>query len=282
VAGLASTARAVRDDLRATPPRELLDELLDAFDRNDLLTYASAIAFRVFFALVPFLLFLLGLLGGLGLDDVWTEDVAPQLRESSSAAAFEVMDTTVRKVLGDQQGFWLTIGLVITIWEMSAAARGIMGVFDRIYDSKAERGTVRRFAVSIGLASAAGALIVLAVALWHLGPPLLGGWVAWVRWPVVLVLLLAVMALFVRWGPADHQPVAWVGLGSALTVVAWIVTSTVFVLYVTKVADYGSIFGALATIMVVLGYLYFAAAAFLTGAQLDALVRRRVRDDPSG
>lgn len=282
MSGLASTARSVRDDLRATPPRELVNELLDAFDENDLLTYASAIAFRVFFALVPFLLFLLGLLGGLGLDDVWSTDVAPQLRESSSAAAFEVMDTTVRKVLGGQQGFWLTIGLVITVWEMSAAARAIMGVFDNIYGSRRERGTVRRFAVSIGLAVAAGTLIVAAVALWHLGPPLLGGWVAWVRWPVVLVLLLAVMGLFVRYAPADHQPVGWVGVGSVLTVLAWVLTSTVFVLYVTKIADYGSIFGALATVMVVLGYLYFAAAAFLTGAQLDALVRRRATDAPSG
>ncbi len=279
MAGLASTARTLRDDLRSTPPKQLVRELLDAYDRNDLLTYASAIAFQVFFALVPFLLFSLALLGWLGLGDVWTDDAAPKLQANSSPAAFEVVDSTVRKVLGGRQGFWLTIGLVITIWEMSGATRAIMGVFDRIYGSDGERTAVRHYLVSFGLAIATGTLIVLAVALWHLGPPLLGGWVAWVRWPVVLALLLAVMGLFVRYAPADHQPVGWVGLGSVLTVVAWVVTSTVFVLYVTKVADYGSIFGALATIMVVLGYLYFAAAAFLTGAQLDALVRQRADDD---
>jgi uncharacterized BrkB/YihY/UPF0761 family membrane protein len=46
--------------------------------------------------------------------------------------------------------------------------------------------------------------------------------------------------------------------------------------YLTTVADYGSIFGALATAVIVLTYLYFASAAFLTGALLDALVRGRV------
>ena len=47
-------------------------------------------------------------------------------------------------------------------------------------------------------------------------------------------------------------------------------------LVLTTLADYGSIFGALATVVIVLSYLYLASAAFLTGAQLDALVRDRV------
>jgi uncharacterized BrkB/YihY/UPF0761 family membrane protein len=47
------------------------------------------------------------------------------------------------------------------------------------------------------------------------------------------------------------------------------------------VASYGSVFGALATVMVALTYLYFAAAAVLTGAELDALVRERVERRPA-
>jgi uncharacterized BrkB/YihY/UPF0761 family membrane protein len=54
-----------------------------------------------------------------------------------------------------------------------------------------------------------------------------------------------------------------------------VVTSLLLGWYVTSVADYGSVFGALATIVVVLTYLYFASAAVLTGAELDAMVRRR-------
>ena len=36
-------------------------------------------------------------------------------------------------------------------------------------------------------------------------------------------------------------------------------------------------FGALATVVIVMTYLYFATAAFLTGAEIDAQVRERVR-----
>ena len=67
-----------------------------------------------------------------------------------------------------------------------------------------------------------------------------------------------------------------------LTLTAWVGTSLVFGIYLTSLADYGSIFGALATIVVALTYLYLAASAVLVGAQLDALVRERVRNGRSG
>ena len=59
-------------------------------------------------------------------------------------------------------------------------------------------------------------------------------------------------------------------------VIAWVGTSLVLGWYLTSVADYGSVFGALATVVVVLTYLYAASAAVLTGAEIDALVREHV------
>src|SRR3954447_24231671 len=105
----------------------MLRELERAFARNDLLTYASAISFQVFFALIPLALLGLGLLGAFGLTDVWSSDLAPKLREHSSPAAFEVIDQTVREVLRDRQLFWATVGLLIAVWKVSGAMRAVMG-----------------------------------------------------------------------------------------------------------------------------------------------------------
>jgi membrane protein len=102
--------------------------------------------------------------------------------------------------------------------------------------------------------------------------------VLWLRWPVALALMFAVVALLVSRAPVDHQPWHWVTFGSVVVVAAWALTSVVLGWYLTGIADYGSIFGALATVVIVLSYLYFASAAFLTGAQLDALVRDRVEN----
>ncbi len=89
------------------------------------------------------------------------------------------------------------------------------------------------------------------------------------------------LALLVALAPVERRPLRWITFGSALVVASWVGTSLVLAWYLTAVADYGSIFGALATIVVVLSYLYFAAAAFLTGAQLDAVLRERFSDPAS-
>src|SRR5215212_8431543 len=153
----------LRDEARAISAKDALKELLEAFARNDLLTFASAIAFQVFFALIPLALFALALMAGLGMSDVWSQDIAPDVRESVSPAAYTLIDDTVSKVLESKQAFWLTIGAAITIWEMSGATRGIMDVFDRIYDAERKRSFRERYQVSIVLSIAAGTLILGAV-----------------------------------------------------------------------------------------------------------------------
>jgi membrane protein len=79
--------------------------------------------------------------------------------------------------------------------------------------------------------------------------------------------------LLLRFAPAHPDAHRWVSFGSALCVIAWVGTSLVFGLYITKIADYGSIFGSLATVFVLLTYLYVSAVSFLIGAEVDAIVR---------
>jgi len=205
-----------------------------------------------------------------------------------SPPAFQVVDDTVRNVLGGQQAFWILAGAALAIWKVSATMRAIMDVFDRIYESRRERTFAERMRDSLSLGAAVAALLLLAAGCAVLGDEALRavgietGVVLWLRWPLSLALLFVVVALLVAYAPADHQPPQWVTFGSIVVVAAWVLTSIVFGVYLTSLADYGSIFGALATIVVALTYLYLAASAVLVGAQLDAFVRERVRDGRSG
>jgi membrane protein len=272
----------IAEELQALTPREAYREVTRAFAERDLLTFSSAIAFQVLYAIIPLVLFGLGLLGGLGLDEQWTQEWAPAARDAMSPAAYQVVDDTIKRVLGDQQTFWILAGAGLAVWKVSAAMRAIMDVFDRIYGSRRERTFAERMRDSLGLGSAVAALLLLAAGCAVLGDEVMraggihAGALLWLRWPVALALLFAVVALLVAYAPADRQPPQWVGFGSLVVVTAWVGTSLVFGVYLTSVADYGSIFGALATVVIALTYLYLAASAVLVGAQLDALVRERV------
>ncbi|HEV2999583.1 MAG TPA: YihY/virulence factor BrkB family protein [Solirubrobacteraceae bacterium] len=251
-----------------------------ALDEHEILNSASAIAFQVLFALVPLGLFTVALLGFLELDRVW-EDAAAEIEPKVSPAAFSVMDDTVRRVLAEQQPFWLTAGAALAIWRLSAAMRAAMGALDRIYECEdGERSLVSELRTSIGLSLVTTVLMLLALAVIHLGPLVVevDGAVAnvvsiVVRWAVGLGLGVLAFGVVIHYGPARGQPLGWVSRGTVLCASAWLLATFAFAFYVTELADYGSVFGSFATVFLLLTYLYLSAAAFLAGVEIDVRAR---------
>jgi membrane protein len=257
-------------------------DVVRSFQRNGLANFASAMAFRVILALVPFLLFLFALMGYLHLEEIWRSDVAPELKKNVSETAFRLISDTVDQVLSQKRAWWLTAGLVITLWELSAATRVAMTAMDRMYGFHRRRGLRELLPRSVALGAAMGTCAVAAVAIVRFAPLLTGdveGFLALlsfiVRWLLAAAVLAVGVGLLVRFGSAPRQPLPWVSIGTGLVLAAWIVTSIGFGLYATYVASYGSVFGHLATFYVLLIYVYLIANAFLVGIQVDANARER-------
>jgi membrane protein len=273
-------------DLRQLDRGQALRTVADGYRQHNLLIYASAIAFRLFLSVVPLLLFAFGLLGFLGLEEVWREDLADSIRSSVSDPVFEVIDDTVTHVLTSKQLFWATAGAAIAVWEMSGAVRAVMKAANGIYGSEERRSLREQFLLSFALGAAAGALILFAIAVVRLGPLLTDELFAAsvvvaaisfvIRWGLAVAALLVAIGLLVRAGPDKERPLLWVSYGAVLVVGAWIISSLVFGLYLTQIAHYESLFGNLATIFVALEYVYLSTLVFLTGLLVDALTRRRV------
>jgi membrane protein len=87
------------------------------------------------------------------------------------------------------------------------------------------------------------------------------------------------VGLVLRLGPDRFEPAGWVSAGSGIVVVSWIVSSAAFLAYLTQLASYGSVFGALATVVVLFAYLYLSSVVFVFGVQADALLRADVLDE---
>jgi membrane protein len=279
-------------DARALSPRAAFAAVAQGFKENDLLTYASAISFQVFFALVPLALLALGLLGAFGLSEWWSTDAAHTVKENVSAPVYHVVNGTVHKILAQRQLFWVTLGAVIAVWEVSGAMRATMQVLNRVYGTDEGRSFRRKLWESIVLSTAVTVMLLLAAAVVKVGPRAAknafgeGALVSVVSflasWGLAVALLFAVVMLVVRYAPDTRRPVHWVTFGGLLVIAGWIVMSLLYGVYVTNVADYASIFGSLAVVMVTMSYIYLSAIVFLTGVQLDSLIRHQVdrRADP--
>jgi membrane protein len=265
----------------AVDARTLARDVVESFRRNGLINFAAAISFLLVLALVPFLLFLLAVLGFLELDEVWRDEVAPEIKSSLSGTAFRLLDDTAVRVLNQSQVWWLTAGFGLALWEISAATRVTMTALDRIYGLHRRRGFFELLPRSVGLGLLMGVAFLTAVAVVRFVPLATGeldGVAAvlsfLVRWLVAAGLLGAGVAFVVHYGSATRQPLPWVTVGTGLVMTAWVGMSILFGLYVTYVANYGSVFGNLATFFVLLLYVYLSSIAFLVGVQADACLRK--------
>jgi membrane protein len=279
-------------DSRALSPRAAMGEVLEGFKQNDLLTYASAISFQVVFALVPLALLALGLLAMFGLSDWWSNDAAQTVKDNVSAPVYQVIDDTVRKILAERQLFWVTLGALIAVWEVSGAMRATMQVLNRVYHVEETRTFRQKLLQSITLSTLVTLLLLLAATAVKLGPITAravfgeGALVTILSflasWGAGIAILFLVVTLVVRYAPDTRRPMRWVSFGGLLVIAGWVVMSLIYGAYISQFADYASIFGSLAVVMVTMSYIYLSAIVFLTGVQLDSLIRNKVdiRDEP--
>jgi membrane protein len=261
-------------------------KIAGVFTRYDLLTYSSAIAFQVLYAVVPLALLALSGLGLVGAQSLYTGHIAPTLRHSLSRDAFAIVDRTALKAMNGRRTWWATAGLAVTLWGMGASLRSMMTPLNGIYGVREGRSWARRLAASI----AGGAIVttcLFAAILAILGgglvhpPGALAVGFALLRWIVAGGLLLVAIATLIRFVPARKRPLEWISIGSALSAVCWIVATLGFTAYISAVS-YTSFYGALASIVLLLIYLHVSAIAFLLGVTVDSLLREEVKKREDG
>lgn len=256
--------------------------LVDRFDRHDVLTYASAIAVQLLTAVIPLALLAFLLVGELGGQQIWRQQIGPAFANRASPQTWQAVDTVVEGLMSGPHPGWLAFASLIALWEISGAVRACTGALNRIFEHEETRPIWHRFGLSFALAAALAVCTLGALVVTVRG----GGWVDWgaaqplwaaIRWLLVVVLLFAAVALLIRFAPDGHEPPALVTLGGVLVVGAWIAATLVFGWWVTSVADYTTPFGTAIALLTLVGYLYTSAIVFLVGALVDQLLVEQAR-----
>src|SRR5262249_42074310 len=149
--------------------------------------------------------------------------------------------------VSEHEAWWLTAGAGLALWTVGSALRHLAKGLNRIYELEERRSLVERLVSSTLLALAAIVLLGAALAIGRFGSAIIGqegaGGVAGVALAVERslltgILLLGVVALLLRYAPAERRPVHWVSIGSLIVVGGWAVWSAAFAWYASSIADY--------------------------------------------
>jgi membrane protein len=169
----------------------------------------------------------------------------------------------------------------------------LIGAISLAYDEEEGRGFLRLRSLALLLTIGGIVLLAAVVAGFVAAPRALpesgAGGVARtvllvVRWPLLAVVALVVLAVLYRLGPnRDAAEWRWVTPGSVLATVVWVAASVAFSIYTSRFGSYNETYGSLGAVIVVMLWLYLSAYAVIAGAELNAeLERQTVADTTRG
>lgn len=270
----------------------LAGDMIRRYYVHDVARDSAALTYYLLFAIFPLLIFVSTLLGVLELDIASITAVLAPILPSD---VVDIIRTYLEYVAANQSRQLLWFSLVFSIWFPMRSTGCLMHSLRKAFGRSAPEnillGQLHTLLFTIWMIFVIGLTLALVVvgrrALYFLSGflPLSETFISvwgYLRF-IILGLVMAIsLGILYQLALGQRRPLREVlpGVGSSLA--AWLLLSMAFSYYVENVARYAQLYGSIATIVVVLLWLYMSGQVLILGAELSAsLIHRKKHAAPS-
>jgi membrane protein len=247
---------------------------------------ASHIALSTLMALFPFLIVLTSLAGFFGSKELADQAVGLLLQVWPKQVA-DSLSGEIHDVLTTSRGDILTIGAVLAVYFASNGVEALRVALNRAYSVLELRRWYWLRLESIGYTLIAAVTALAMAFLIVLGPlfieaarrhiPLIvesnEQLLSLSRYGVTITAMTVALLILHAWLPAGRRGFLQILPGIVFTLVASLVSGIVFGQYLARFANnYVTMYAGLASVIIALVFLYFIAAIFVYGGELNAAI----------
>jgi membrane protein len=261
------------------------------FVAHDGWAIASHIALSVLTSMFPFLILVTALAGLFGTKTL-ADEAGSIILEAWPKEVAGPIAGEVHRVLTEQSGGVLTFGAIFALYFSSSGVESLRVGLNRAYNLRETRSWwVTRIESIAYVILGAFAMIAFAF-LVVLGPLIWRGLVAFVpglepfgltvallRLVIATMLIIGALVIAHKFITAGRRSWRAILPGIAVTLVLWLLGGLAFGTYLDRFSfTYVSTYGGLATAMIALVFLYWLAAMFLFGGEINGVIiaaRRR-------
>ncbi|MGH8892847.1 MAG: YihY/virulence factor BrkB family protein [Actinomycetes bacterium] len=244
-----------------------------------------------FFALLSLPPLILGLVGSIAVVGRWVgQDVVEEVQDRildgsreifTSEVVTDVIEKTLRDVFEADRFDLISIGFLIALWSGSRALNVFIDTCSIMYGLGGKRGIIRTRALSFSLYVVVLLVGIVVIPLVLAGPTLLGrilpeqvDFLDSLYWPVATLLSLVSLTSLYHISVPVRTPWRRDMPGAVLTLTIWYLGSFLVRWIIGLSVGGASIYGPLATPIVLLIWLYVISIAVLIGAALNAAVEK--------
>ena len=262
---------------------------LDAFYTflaDDGWAIASHIALSTLMAMFPFLIVLTSLAGFFGSKELADQATALMLQTWPKQVA-DALSGQLHDVLTTTRTDALTIGGVLAVYFASNGVEALRVALNRAYAVVEPRRWYWLRLESIGYTLVAALATLLMSFLIVLGPLILEAarqyiphivetneqFLNWSRYSTAISAMTVALFILHAWLPAGRRGFLQILPGIVFTLVGSLVSGIIFGQYLARFANnYVTMYAGLASVVIALVFLYFIAAIFVYGGELNAAI----------
>ncbi len=247
----------------------------------------AQLAYFFLLSFFPLLIFLVALLPFLNLNQ---QHVFDFMESMVPTEVFLLTQGTLVEILTSQNnGGILSLSIIGTIWSASRGVDALIKALNEAYNTKPKHGlVVRAWSVVFTIALVVIILIVLMLPIFGLryGYTLFGYfgfeqsfisiW-QYVQWGLPPLLIFIVLTLL-YWVVPNTDPrlkLRSVIPGTIFSTVAWVVLIYAFTFYINNFGNIFSTYGSIASVIVLMLWLYFTGMILIYGGLINATIQRR-------
>lgn len=274
-----------------TRPKFLLKHVIWRFLNNALIDSAAALTFFTVLSIFPAIIALVSILSLVGQSGALLRDLIVDLesRGALPAGATDFVMPVLDTVLATPSAGWgLLVGLVVALWTSSNYVRAFGRAMNKVYGVPEGRNIVKLYAWQYGLTGSMLLLVAVSLVVVAVSGPILeslGNVIglgdllvrihSWAKWPIMVVLLMALLD-FLYWGAPNVRQTKFrlLSVGSALAIIGSGAASAGFGFYVSRFGNFDATYGALASVIVFLLWAWIVNIVILFGATLDVELLR--------
>jgi membrane protein len=262
----------------------LLKKTLSEVWKDGVLGLSAQAAYSFFFSLFPILLFLAPLFSLIGNKQEFVGRILTRLSVTLPPDAYVLLSSVVKDVVfGKNAPGLVSAGIILAAFSGSAVIDTLMGALNTAYDAHDPRPFWKKRLIAMGFTVVAAIVIGFSTVVLVAGHSIID-FVArfahipgdtkrfWTiaQYPIALALLTGFIWLLFYFLPYVKQRKLHVLAGAIFTVVLWVLITLVFRWYVANFGSYNKTYGTIGGVIVLLTWMYWTMAAFLTGGELNS------------
>ncbi len=269
------------------PLYDVLVYFIRGFTKVNLIDRAAAVAFNVFLALFPMILFLFTLIPYFPLQGV-TANILEALQDILPPGTYDSVSSTINEIMSIEHGGLMSIGLLLAFYFSTSAVSSFFRGFNMGDNEFGQVSFMKQQIYSILVMLMFVALLLLSIVLMTLGQKLLpiffvkihfyNGFVTFLinllRWIIIIFALIVAVSLLYHFGNPRSKRFKLFTPGSLLFTGLFIVGTILFNFYISNISTYNLLYGSIGGLIIFVIWIYFNCILILIGYELNKSITK--------